>query len=406
MNLRNLIERIRDSQFLLPAVMIVLSVGIAIVTNRLDEIDVDRRYLIPASVAGARTLVATVAGAIITAATLVFSFSAVTVQLAASQYSPRVVQEFLRDRVQQTIAGLVMGTFTFSVTSLATLGADPSDGDRSDWTATVAVVLGIASAVAIVGFIDHITRRLRIDDTIRRIAERTANGFASMSYPSRQLDESWNVLPETESVAVRSEETGFVQDIDVAELLRSLPSGTITRLDVWIGDFVTAGGRLCTVWAEEVGAPPTALRDSIAVGPTRTIDQDPALGIRQLVDIALRALSPGINDPGTAADVVRHLAACIRAAYRADDPPKSYVADNGSRLVAARAPGAADHLRIAFQPIRRAAQDHVMVLEAMERSVSSLLDEMLESDRDSAALQREIERTRDLLQASEQQLPA
>ena len=248
MNIRNLIEKVRDSQFLIPAVFIGVSLVLSLVTNRLDGSDATVDVLVPSTVAAARTLTATVAGSIITVAALVFSFSAVTVQLAASQYSPRVVGDFLRDRFQQAIVGLVMGTFTYSLTSLAALGADASEGSHADWTASTAIVLGVAGALSIVAYIDHVrTRRIRIDDTVRRISHKTEAAFAAMKKVDAAEPGSWNLLPTSTSSCLRAGRSGFVQEIDISELLAALPTGTVARLDVWTGDFVVAGGRLVTV---------------------------------------------------------------------------------------------------------------------------------------------------------------
>ncbi len=390
MKLRTRIERIRDSQFVVPVVFIVLSIILVVVTTQLDEHVSPPDLLIPAKIGGVRTLLATVAGSIITAAALVFSFSAITVQLASSQYSPRLVQEFLRDRVQQSIAGLVMGTFTFALTSLATLGVNTSDEARTDWTATTAVVLGVASAVSIVVFIDHITRRIRIDDTIRRITMRTVATFEAAGGGAAVAADGWNLQPETRSSCVRSAETGFIQEIECDRLVEALQPGIVARLDVWTGGFVAEGGRLLTVWTERAAPAPAALREFIAVGDTRTIERDPEHGIRQLVDIGLRALSPGVNDPATAADVARNLALCVRAAYLVGPPTRVWVSGNGARLFAPHARGPSDHVAVAYEPIRRKAADEPMVLGAIVESLESLADELEEREIDATAIDREV----------------
>jgi uncharacterized membrane protein len=386
--LRNVIERVRDSQFFVPAIAIVGTVLLAVVTNALDEAGAPPGFLIPATAAAARTLLATVAGAIITVAALVFSFTAVTVQLAASQYSPRIVQEFVRDRAQQAVVGLVMGTFAFALASLPTVGSSGVDTARADWTATAAVLLGIASAVAIVWFIDHITRRIRIDDTVRRIAERTVDAFSAKPQ-SENADDGWNLLPETASDCVRATTSGFVQAIDVAALVASLPSGMVARVDTWIGHFVAEGNRVVTYWTASEVEPPEGLEKAITIGETRTVEQDPGLGIRQLVDVALRALSPGVNDPATAADVARQLAVCIRASYLAGDVDRVYVSGNGARLVAPHAPTTSHFVEVSFRPIRRAAADQPMVLEAIVESLRALGDELAELDRDHSRIDAE-----------------
>jgi uncharacterized membrane protein len=252
----------------------------------------------------------------------------------------------------------------------------------------VAVALGVASAVSIVVFIDHVTRRMRIDDTIRRISRRTIHAFET-SHAQRIAQESgWNLRSESESASRRATESGFIQEIDVAMVLDALQPGMVARLDVWTGSFVMEGGRLLTVWTEDGHRPGAVLGEGIAVGETRTIEQDPGHGIRQLVDIALRALSPGVNDPTTAADVTRNLARCVRAAFLAGTPTRVWVAANGARLVAPHSPGPEDHLSRAFEPIERAASDEPIVLDAIADSLGSLASELEERDVDGTAIRR------------------
>lgn len=400
MNLRKLIEQVRDMQFLLPALFIAFSLLLALGTNELDDRGASLPLLVPSTVRAARTLLATIAGAIITVAALAFSFSAVTVQLAASQYSPRVVHGFLRDRVQQSVVGIVMGTFTYALAGLAALGVDdPGEMSRVDWTASVGVVLAIVAAVAIVAYIDHITRRVRLDDTIKRIADATKSVFADADHDVSIPDESWNLASETESTAVRSEQAGFVQAIDVPRLRSALPPGTIARLDVWSGLFVTEGRRMLTLWAQERPAVPDGVWAAFTIGDARTIYQDPGFGIQQLVDVALRALSTGLNDPATAADCVRQLAGCIRAAILAGDPARVVMISGGGRLVMPHRPSVHDHIQAAFPPIRRNAVDQPIVLAAMVDALDALEEELVAADVDHAALRAEAAAARKALEA-------
>lgn len=387
MNLRNIIERFRDSQFLLPTVGIAISVGLVAVAHDLDRSGLNPGLLIGTETDAARTLLATVAGSIITVAALVFSFTAVTVQMAATQYSPRMVQEVLRDRFQQGTVALVMGTFTFALISLATVDAPGRGSNPPSWTVTFAVLLGVASAVSIVGFIDHVTRRLRIDDTIRRISMRVTSGFDAESVATFERDEPWRLPDSPSAMSLRAVDTGFVQEVDVLELLNKLPPDSVARLDTWTGHFVGEGNRLLTIWGDVDVA--GEIRHAIAIGETRTIAQDPALGIRQLVDVALRALSPGINDPATAADVVRHVVVGLRAVHRSETRARSFTADNGARLVTPHAPTTAEYVSGFLSQIRYAAHDQLIVLEAMVEAIDALVDELVEEGRDCTALQRE-----------------
>ncbi len=350
----------------------------------------DLPFLIPSDGGAGRTLLATVAGAIITVAAIVFSLGAVTVQLAASQYSPRVVQGFLRDRFQQVVVGIVMGTFAFSITGLATIGSRGVDQVKSDWVSTVGVVLGVLSAIVIVAHIDRVTRRVRIDDTIRRIADETRHALEQASEPPSEADatESWQIAPDTRSEVIRSDERGYVQEIDVGAILDGLPSGGIGRLDVWIGSYVYEGRRLLTVWTDESAEDGHIdLREQIAVGDTRSIAGDPAHGIQQLVDIALRALSPGVNDPATAVDVVRSLAPCVRAAFMAGAGSSVFTGSANRRLVAPHRLSPAGYVRMAFEPIVQFSDDQPLVLAAVADIVRALIDDLADDGHEVSSLE-------------------
>ncbi len=351
-------------------------------------------FLLPSTVPAGRTMLATIAGAIITVAALVFSFTAVTVQLATSQYSPRVIQQFLRDRFQQVVIGVVMGTFTFSLTGLATLGADPSPGSRADWTATVGVIFGVGSALLIVAYIDHVTRRIDIDDTINRLSAATEKAFEDVAQPdSPARDTTWDVPAKGSPLVMRARESGWVQ----ASMSRLWPraSRPVRSPDSIesTGQHVAAGTPLMTVWsgAEESTELDPHMHQSFSIGGARTIDSDdPGFGVRQLVDIALRALSPGINDPATAADVVRHLVGPIRAAYLMADTRRSFHHPNGTRILTPGLPQPGDYVRAAFSEIRMSAASQPTTLLALAESLSALVESLQVEGIEGEAVRREL----------------
>lgn len=382
MRFRAVAERVRDSLLYVPAAFIVASLGLAWVTNRLDQMGTwaDTPYLLPAATSAARTLLGTVAGATITVAALVFSITAVTVQLSATQYSPRVLQGFLRDRFQQVVVGIVMGTFTYSLVALATAGREGGSPEIPDagWAATTGMVLGVASALSIVAFIDHVTRRIRVDDTIRRIAALTARSMAAYLEHVREASpvDSWEIDRMAEPQIVHAPETGWAQRVRPDVLLDALPAGAVARLDVVAGQYVTAGDVVLTLWGPEGDGPPPdlahAVSTAVLLGESRTVREDPGYGIRQLVDIALRALSPGINDPATAADVVRHLVEPMREAVLHRGLRRVHRNDSGTRVLVPAQRDGGDYVRAAFSEIRMAATDQPHVLAALVDALGSL----------------------------------
>ena len=227
----------------------------------------------------------------VTVAAIVFSMTTVDVQLATSQFSPRVTQGFLRDRYQQVTIGLTIGTFVYALLVLAAVrGGENNPGTTHDVSVTIAVVLAVASMIAIVSFIDRIMRKMRIDTIVRGLAEETKSAFEAL--PEREVVATdTDPSPDGGSVSrMAVTKSGWVRSIDVDALLNGVPDGTTARLDIRPGDCIAAGEVAATMWpAVDEQAEPIVGR-AIDLGRTRTIETDPSYGIRQLVDIALRAL--------------------------------------------------------------------------------------------------------------------
>ncbi len=344
-------------------------------------------YLLPATLGGSRTVLGTIAGATITVAALVFSITALTVQLASSQYSPRVLQGFLRDRFHQSVIGIVTGTFTYAVVALATVGGNRTAGENAvvaAWATTIGLILAVATVVAIVAFIDHITKRIRVDDMIRRLTQATTESMDDVFDRDRATtsDDSWQLDPSADSATIRADSTGWAQLIDPHRLMGVLPEGAVVRIDIATGDHVTRLDRVATVWPSEAADEFPHSDHWLTVGDTRTTEQDPGFGIRQMVDIALRALSPGINDPATAADVVRHLVEPLRVALT--HPPRQRVVadDGGRRIMLPEEPDRNDYVRLALSEIRIASDSQLLVITAFIDTVGSLLEHLRANDID------------------------
>ncbi|MDH3306318.1 MAG: DUF2254 domain-containing protein, partial [Acidimicrobiia bacterium] len=289
--MQQLILRLRYSLFAVPAAYMLGGAVLGWLTNVLDQrLGPDGApYLLPATLAGSRAVLSTIAGATITVAALVFSITALTVQLAASQYSPRVLQGFLRDPFHQSVIGIVTGTFTYSVVALATVGSNRLAGENevvAAWATTVATILAVASVAAIVGFIDHITKRIRVDDMIRRLTEATTKSMTDTFdrvQPTLTAD-GLALEPGARSATVRADSGGWVQRVDPTRLLTTLAPGTVVRIDVATGSHVTRRDRIATLWPAEAADDLPHSDAWLTVGDTRTTEQDPGFGIRQLVD--------------------------------------------------------------------------------------------------------------------------
>ena len=364
---RSVIERLRASLFLVPMAAVVLAVGAGLGTVTIDRwIDSDGTDLplaLASTVESARALLGTIAGATMTFAGIAFSVSLLVIQLASSQYSPRVVHTLFRDPFNKRVMGIVVGTFTYCVIVLRSVrsaieeGGDPVVPNLS---VGIAVVLGITAILAVVAFINHNAHAMDVSEILERVKRDALRHIRGSWKP---VDEQPTPEPATEATTsvqgrrVRFDRSGWVQFIDTAALLDCAPDGTTVVVHTYAGHYAIEGTVLCTVslsGGDEAQASNEDILATVAIGNTRTMQQDVSYGLRQLADVALRALSPGVNDPTTAQDAIFHLTAVLAELLRRS-PPGPVRDDRGRTLLLPEAPHHVDLIRLAYDEIRRAA---------------------------------------------------
>jgi len=366
------------------------------------------------TVSGARAIAASVAGGTITVAAIVFSITALSTQMAANQYSPRALGEFFEDPFQQAIIGLVVGTFTYSLLVLGSLGSGVIDGSAATPSAsvTISIVLGVTSAVGIVAYINHSLRRMQIDSVVQRI---TADSIRAI-HRHLNSDDEGNASddeagdgpsPRGKARTIASDKGGWVVSIDAQRALGALSPQSTARVDVRVGEAVSTGDRIITVWPDpgDEWHGESQIRRSITTAPERSLLLDPTFGIRQLVDIALRALSSGVNDPTTAVDVVHHLKAPVRTVLLSDAPRRVFAGPDFRKVFLSRAPDRSDYVHAAFMEIRLAAAGQPFVLRALLEVLSDLKTDLEQADMGErgGAVTEELELT--LATASSSHLP-
>ncbi|MFZ0012952.1 MAG: DUF2254 domain-containing protein [Acidimicrobiia bacterium] len=388
--IEKLIGRARESLFTVPIIIVGLCAGAAglalyVDFNFADVID-DWPIVLRTTVQGGRGIATTVASATITVAAIVFSITALSTQMAASQYSPRALGGFFEDPFQQAIIGLVVGTFTYSLLVLASLSNAIIDGGdpTPSLSVTIAMLLGVASAIGIVAYINHSLKRMQIDSVVQRIAAGATKAI-DRHLKDRATEGAPEGRPPTgEQTAIRATHTGWIIDIDVDELLRTLPPASTARVDVRLGEAVSAGDRLITLWPSpgDDWDQTDRARSTVVTARERSLELDPTFGIRQLVDIALRALSPGVNDPTTAVDVIHHLKTPIREVLLSGAPRRVFAGPDERRVFLTETMTRSDYVHAAFSEIRLAASAQPYVLTAL---IEVLED--LKSDLDGAGLE-------------------
>jgi uncharacterized membrane protein len=291
-------------------------VGVALVVGSvLSRIAVGPRSVLAfqGTADDARALLIDISGTMVTVIALLLGLAVVALQLSSTQYSPRLLRNFLRDRPVQMVLGLFVGTFAYSAAGLYTVGV--SAGQRADqfprFAVTVAIVLLFVSLLGLVYFADHLAHSLQVDRIMRQVERNTLPAIRELptgvaTAPARP---SW-------AVPIPARVSGYVQVVHVRVLLAgALAAGVNVRVRPRPGEHVVAGTTLGWVWGGspdqdrvEVGRLGEVLHAAVRIGFERTLEQDPGFGLRQLIDAACKALSPAVNDPYTAIQAIDHLA--------------------------------------------------------------------------------------------------
>jgi uncharacterized membrane protein len=359
-------ERIRMSLFFVPMVGVLTGLVGASVTiwidSRLDLQGGDLPLGVTSTVASARAVLTTVAGATISFAAIAFSISLLIIQQASSQFSPRVVHTLFRDPFNKRVMGLVMGTFTYCLVvlrSVRSLGESGGDVVIPNLSVAIALVLGIATIISIAAFLNHSAHSMDVSQILDRV-ETEAVGHVRREWDVAESDQpSPEPITEPDHPAhiVRFDRAGWVQQIDTDALLECLPDETTSWVHTYPGRYAIRGAPLCTlsVVPEHIEATEQAILEAVSTGNTRTMQQDISFGLRQMADVGLKALSTGINDPTTAQDSIFHSAAVLAELLRRDPPPREHTDDRDRRVVLVEQPSGDDLVRLAFGELRRAA---------------------------------------------------
>ena len=321
---------------------------------------------------GARAVLAAIAGSMVTVASLVFSMTLVTLQLASSQLGPRLIARFMRDRINQVVLGTFIATFLYALLVLQTVTESGAQPFVPHLSMTVALALTLLSLGWLVYFIHHVADSIQADTVIAGVAADLTHAL-ERQYPQLAADDRAAAATQPVPADVISQPAapipagrgGYIQAIDTQALL-----GLAREHDLVIeilrrpGHFVIVDRPLMRAWpaARVSEAVIEAAVPKVVLGPKRTPTQDLEFSIDALVEIALRALSPGINDPRTAMTCIDRLAEALAHFMRIRSrPPLLHDEDGALRLILhpTTFDGAID---AAFNQIRQAADGHVAVL--------------------------------------------
>jgi len=435
--LRQLWSNLRSSFWFVPSLMVTASIAVAMALVEADSVWFDLWLgqwprLFGSGAEGARQMLSTLAGSMMTVMGITFSMTLLALALASSQYTSRVLRNFMRSRVTQVTLGIFAGIFAYCLVVLRTIRG--GGGVEVEFVPNLAVFFAFASALGGVGvlifFIHHIASSIQASSIIASVAEETNASIDRLLPETLGLDADEDQGQVLESLDARSwysvpaAVSGYIQSVSSDALLRlARESRTIVRMEHGIGAFVVQDTALVSV---ALTYPPDqtlidALNGAYSIGRHRTVDQDPAFGIRQIVDMALKALSPGVNDTSTAVICVDYLTAILARLAGRQFPPAYYREGDALRVIAI-VPTFADLLAEAFDQIRGSAEvnvailarmlgalgaigslttlpSHVRVLDEQVQWIVELADRTIQSTHDRARIERRVRQARDALNA-------
>jgi uncharacterized membrane protein len=305
-----------------PTVEIVLVVALFAGTLALDRAAYSGSLHLPSWVISgtadaARQVLTAIAAAVITVVTLVFSITIVTLTLASTQFGPRMLRNFIRDWITQVTLGSFVATFVYAILALVSIGPGSHGEFVPHLSITVTMALVVLDVAVLVVFIDHIAKSIQLPQVIASIAGDLSRAIeAEVAVPAGNVPKTGPSLSEMlrrldeDSGVVRAPSSGYLQYVSISTLIDiSSRGGAVIRLVHRPGHFVVEGEPLADVWpAAAAPGVARALGGAHATGPHRTLTQDLSFAVDQLVEIAIRALSPAVNDTFTALACIDWLA--------------------------------------------------------------------------------------------------
>ncbi|MGA9814100.1 MAG: DUF2254 domain-containing protein [Terriglobales bacterium] len=323
----------RTGFWFVPLVMLALATTLALtllyVDQRVDPgIKASLAWAYSGGPEGARSLLSTIAGSMITAASVTFSLASVALSIASQQYGSRVLRNFMRDSITQVLLGTFISTFVYSVVVVRAIrGSDFSGGFVPAISVTVSIALSLASLVLLVFFIHHVSASIQASRIVRVIAAGMETAIPEL-YPSQTGEVSEggedDVRHRSDGTPVTIHHGGYLQSIDLDRLLKlATECDAIFEVRIRPGDHLVSGGELARLWGTISEKTIRAVGDAFLFGGERTPSQDIRFHFQQLTDVVIRSLSPGINDPFTAINGIDELASAI--ALLSSRPP---VAEN------------------------------------------------------------------------------
>ncbi|HEX2187353.1 MAG TPA: DUF2254 domain-containing protein [Longimicrobiaceae bacterium] len=404
-------QAVRASYWFIPSLMAAGAVLLSVAMVRVDTVagGLTQRlgWIYSGGPEGARAVLSVIGGSVMGTAGVTFSITIAALSLASGQFGPRILYNFMRDTGNQVVLGTFIATFIYCVLVLRSVrGGEAAERYVPHLSVTVGVALGLASLGVLIYFIHHVSISIQAPHVVAGVA-RDLHHHIDRVYPQRighdpdpaRERRVADEVPEDfdrRAAAVISHHNGYLQAIDEEQLMElATGSDLLVRVETRPGAFLLRGGRLLSVWPperldEELDE---RLRAAFALGAQRTHLQDVEFSVDQLVEVGVRALSPGINDPFTAMNCLDRLGAALCHAAGRDLPSPFRLDDAGKLRVIARSRSVfAGLVDASFNQLRQYGRSSVSVTVRILETIARVLA-CVEGDEEQAALLRQAEMT-------------
>jgi uncharacterized membrane protein len=401
-------ENIQASLWLVPGLCVALAVVVGLVMPEMDQALRDQDFSVPdwvfaGSADGARSVLSTIAGSLVTIVGVLFSITIVVLQQAASQFTPRVMGNFIRQTGTQLTLGVYLATFLYALLVLRTVRGE--DAQAEEFIPRLSISLALLLAAVCLGFlvyfIHHMATSLQAsmvlanvnrefrDDVGPLYPEHIGRTAHDEDQPLESFRRDYMPVP---TLRINAEDSGYVLSVDDDTIVANAPETRGVAILPQVGDFVIRGtpiieiGEVRHLSDEQV----SKIRNSVELGTERSRFQDPLFSIRQLVDIALKALSPSVNDPTTANNAISMLGDCIALLATREFPERIRLIERGEDdnrsdvHVWTNRPPFAVYVDAAFTELRRESLSNVSVTAHLVDTIGDIGDSVQVQTRSDA----------------------
>ena len=377
-----------DSFWFKPLLIVLSSIAMALALIAIDYYAEPDRWiaqwprLFGFGAEGARAMMSTIAGSMITVLGVMYSMILVVLALASSQYTSRILQNFIRNSVTQIVLGIFAGIFTYCLIVLSVIHGVEESYFVPSLSVFFGFIMALGGVFALIFFIHHVAKSVQASTIIASAAWETKEAINHLfpellgEGPDEDDDDDsmQKALEERIWQAVPSRKNGYIQGVNSKALLSiAREKDTIVRMDYGVGNFVVRNTTLASLALDDPPDQETiaAIQEAFFIDNYRSINQDAAFGIRQIVDIALKALSPGVVETTTAVICLDHLTVIMaRLIFR--QIPSLYRYEEGKLRVIAKVPGFKSLLGESFDQIRNHANGDFTIMLRMIESLQTL----------------------------------